>query len=68
MNKRRRITVEVPTDLLAIAMAATGAGPDETVRRGLELIVARSACEHLRTLRGKVQFSLRLVDLRDDRQ
>ena len=68
MNENRQIAVAVPADLLANAMAASGEGLDETVRRGLELIVPRAASEHLCALRGKVQFSSELPDLRDDRQ
>ncbi len=37
-TRNRKITVTVPTDLLARAQKATGEGISATVRKGLELV------------------------------
>jgi hypothetical protein len=63
----RKITVEVPADLLRKAQEASGAGITETVRAGLELMAASRAYAHLLRLRGKVRFSRSLADLKADR-
>jgi hypothetical protein len=67
MAETRKITLEVPEDLLERAMAASGAGITETVRRGLTLVAAGRAYEELRRLRGKVRFGIDLEALREDR-
>jgi hypothetical protein len=41
METARKITVEVPTDLLDKAQRATGTGITQTVRAGLQLVAAR---------------------------
>lgn len=63
----RKITVEVPEELLEKAQRATGAGITETVRRGLQIVAASDAYANLRKLRGKVKFSLTAEQLKDDR-
>ena len=40
MGASRRITVEIPEELLAKAQKASGAGITETVRTGLQLVAA----------------------------
>jgi hypothetical protein len=40
MTNLRKITVEVPANLLQKAQEATGAGIVQTVRTGLELVAA----------------------------
>lgn len=67
MKAARKITVEVPPDLLRKAQDSTGEGVTETVRRGLRLVAAGRAYQELRRLRGQVRVSIRLKDLRDDR-
>ncbi len=67
MRIARKITIEVPSDLLDQAQAATGAGITQTVRAGLELLAASQAYAKLRQLRGKVHFSRSLADLKADR-
>ncbi|MEQ1896300.1 MAG: hypothetical protein ABL971_02805 [Vicinamibacterales bacterium] len=52
----KKITVEVPEDLLRRAQDATGMGLTETVRRGLERVAADRAYDEIRKLRGKVEF------------
>ena len=63
----RKITVEVPEDLLDRAVEASGEGITATVRRGLELVAAGRAYEALRSLRGKVRLNIDLESLREDR-
>ena len=63
----RKITLEVPADLLKKAQLATGAGVTQTVRTGLQLLAASLDYDRLRKLRGKVHFSRTLAELKDDR-
>jgi len=62
----RKITVEVPEELLERAVESSGEGITATVRRGLELVAAGQAYEALRSLRGKVRLSIDLASLRED--
>ena len=64
----KKITIEVPAELLRRARRSTGEGVTATVRRGLELVAARSAYEALRRLRGAVPVSIDLEALRQDRR
>jgi len=64
---KRKITLEVPEDLLERAVAASGEGITGTVRRGLELVAAGRAYDELRQLRGKLKLGLDLDPLREDR-
>lgn len=68
MNPARKITVHVNSDLLDKAQKAAGAGVSETVRKGLELLAASEAYDHLLKMRGRVKFSVDLSELRRDRQ
>jgi hypothetical protein len=63
----RKITIEIPEQLLGKAQRATGAGITQTVRTGLQLVAASQAYEQLRRFRGKVRFSRTLVELKADR-
>jgi hypothetical protein len=67
MEKARKITVELPADLLEKAQRATGSGITQTVRTGLELVAASQAYARLRQLRGKVRFSRTAAELKADR-
>jgi hypothetical protein len=67
MQTARKITIEVPPDLLDKAQKATGAGITQTVRAGLQLVAASQAYSRLRQLRGKVRFSRTLAQLKADR-
>lgn len=64
--KVKKLTVEVPNDLLERAIAASGQGITPTIRRGLELVAASGAYARLRGLKGKVKFSVKLSELRED--
>lgn len=62
-----KVTVEVPTDLLARARSTTGEGITATIRRGLELVASTTAQQRLRALRGRVRLSVDLDGSRRDR-
>jgi len=53
-------------EILDRALTATGWGLSATVERGLELVAASRAFEAVRSLRGKVRFSIDLKKLRQD--
>jgi hypothetical protein len=67
MDTARKITVEVPPELLEKAQQATGSGVTQTVRTGLQLVAASQAYARLRQLRGKVRFTRTLAELKTDR-
>jgi post-segregation antitoxin (ccd killing protein) len=67
METARKITVEVPYELLERAQKASGAGITQTVRTGLQLLAASRAYDRLRELRGKARFSRTLEELKSDR-
>jgi hypothetical protein len=67
MDTARKITVEVPVELLERAQEATGAGVTQTVRTGLQLVAASRTYARLRKLKGKVRFSRTAAELKADR-
>jgi hypothetical protein len=67
MGPARKITIEIPEELLEKAQQATGSGITQTVRTGLQLVAASQTYDRLRELRGKVKFSVTLEELRADR-
>ena len=67
METARKITVEVPPDLLEKAQRASGSGITQTVRAGLRLVAASHAYARLRQLRGKVRFTRTFSELKADR-
>lgn len=67
METARKITVEVPPELLKKAQKASGSGITQTVRTGLELVAASVTYARLRRLRGKVRFSRTFAELKADR-
>ena len=67
METARKITVEVPQELLERAQRATGSGITQTVRTGLELVAASHSYARLRQLRGKVRFTRTAAELKADR-
>jgi hypothetical protein len=68
MATARKITVEIPNELLQRAQKASGAGITQTVRTGLQLLAASQAYDDLRKMRGKVRFSRTWQELKDDRE
>ncbi len=67
MGTARKITVEVPLDLLEKAQRASGTGVTQTVRAGLQLVAASRTYARLRRLRGKVRFTRTSAELKADR-
>jgi hypothetical protein len=67
METARKITVEVPPELLKLAQRASGTGITQTVRTGLQLVAASEAYGQLRQLKGKVRFSHTAAELKTDR-
>jgi len=67
MDTARKITVEVPLELLEKAQRASGTGITQTVRTGLQLVAASRTYARLRELRGKVRFSRSVTELKADR-
>ena len=67
MERTRKITVEVPAELLDKAQRASGTGITQTVRAGLQLMAASEAYARLLQFRGKVRFSRSIEELKDDR-
>ena len=67
METARKITVEVPLELLEKAQRASGTGITQTVRTGLQLVAASRAYARLRQLRGKVHFTRTVAELKTDR-
>jgi hypothetical protein len=68
MADSRKITVELPVELLRKAQGSTGEGVTATIRRGLELVAASRASDELRKMRGRVRFSIDWRELREDRR
>lgn len=65
MNRRpvstsstRRITANLPADLLDAACATTGAGITETLTRGLDLIKQTRALDRAKRLKGKLDLNI----------
>jgi len=67
MSVARKITVEVPRDLLNKAQRASGKGITQTVRTGLQLLAVSQAYDRLLQSQGKVRFSRSWQELKDDR-
>ena len=67
MDTARKITVEIPSELLEKAQRASGVGVTQTVRTGLQLVAASRTYARLRQLRGRVRFSRTLAELKADR-
>lgn len=64
----RKITLQVPEDLLERAQRSSGQGITETVRQGLRLVAASDTFRRVSKLRGTVKFSIDPARLRDDRR
>ena len=67
METARKITVEIPSNLLQRAQEASGGGITQTVRTGLQLLAASKTFDRLREVRGKVRFSRTAAELKTDR-
>lgn len=58
MNKTRRITANLPEDLLRVAQEVTGSGITETLVEGLEQVRRRRFYEKAMALRGKINLDI----------
>ena len=67
MQTARKITVQIPSELLDKAQRASGQGITQTVRTGLQLVAASRTYARLRQLRGTVRFTRSLAELKADR-
>lgn len=65
MTAIKRITANLPEELLEEALAMTGKGITETLIEGLELVRRAHAFETAMSLRGKVKLDIDLEELRD---
>jgi hypothetical protein len=63
--KRKRVTANLPEELLEEAMRATGKGITVTLVEGLELVARRRAYQKLLALKGKLDLELDLDRLRE---
>ena len=65
MGRARRITANLPEDLLDDAMRVTGKGITETLVAGLRLVRRTRAYEKAMALRGKIHLVIDLVESRE---
>jgi len=68
MARARRITANLPEDLLRDAMRVTGEGITETIISGLSLIRRTRAYDRAMRLRGKVRLTIDLDESRERRR
>ena len=68
MARARRITANLPEELLRDAMRVTGAGITETIISGLSLIRRTRAYDQALRLRGKVRLTIDLDESRERRR
>lgn len=64
MNKTRRVTANVPEDLLKAAQEVTGKGITETIVDGLERVRRQRFYEKLQQLKGKIHLDIDIDELR----
>ena len=67
MARLKKITVEVPPDLLKRAQKVAGEGVTGTVRKALENLAQVDVYERIMALRGKVHLTYDIDELRQDR-
>lgn len=68
MTRGRRITANLPEQLLEQAVEVTGKGITETLVEGLRLVRRARAYEKAMALRGKVKLSIDLGASRERRR
>ena len=68
MTKGRRITANLPGELLEEAMEVTGKGITETLVEGLRLVRRVRAYEKAMAMRGRVKLSIDLDTSRERRR
>jgi hypothetical protein len=67
MTNGRRITANLPRDLLAEAMRVTGKGITETLIEGLHHVRQAGAYDQAMALRGKIHLDVDLTASRERR-
>jgi len=65
MTKSRRITANLPEELLNEAMQVTGKGITETLVEGLRRVRRARAYEKAMALRGKIRLDIDLEEARE---
>lgn len=65
MISAKRITANLPADLLDDAMAVTGRGITETLVEGLRLVRRAAAYEKAMALKGKIRLDIDLGESRE---
>ncbi|MFL6247599.1 MAG: hypothetical protein ACJ74H_16360 [Thermoanaerobaculia bacterium] len=68
MTATRRVTANLPADLLEAAMEATGRGITETIVEGLTQVQRRRFYDRAMALRGKVRLDIDLEQTRGRRR
>ncbi|TMA36583.1 MAG: hypothetical protein E6J75_16985 [Deltaproteobacteria bacterium] len=68
MTRARRVTANLPGDLLKDAMDVTGKGITETLVEGLRLVRRARAYEKAQALRGKIRLTIDLDESRERRR
>ena len=68
MSRARRITANLPEDLLTDAMGVTRKGITETIVEGLRLVRRSKAYETAKALRGRVRLRVDLEESRERRR
>jgi hypothetical protein len=68
MSRVRRVTANLPEDVLRDAMAVTGEGITETIVTGLRLVRRSRAYERAMGLKGKIHLDVDLAASRERRR
>lgn len=63
----QKVTAHLPVKLLHEAQEVTGKGLTETLKIALEQLSRAHAYESLRNMRGKIDFTIEVNELRKDR-
>ena len=68
MSRVRRVTANLPEDVLRDAMAVTGEGITETIVTGLHLVRRSRASDRAMALKGKIRLDVDLAASRERRR
>jgi len=68
MSKARRVTANLPADLLKDAMEVSGKGITDTLVAGLRLVRQSRAHDRAMALRGKITLDVDLDESRERRR
>jgi hypothetical protein len=67
-STQRRVTANLPAELLGVAMEVTGSGITETLTEGLRLVGRARAYRKALALRGRVKLEIDLTGSRERRR